>query len=122
MERLRLSAARNGGKDDQFIALGQCSLPLRFHGAVDHYEVDVSADAELVEDGGDRRAGVHLQLRGGVIEDDHLALNRAGIPAVDIIDFSYRHWHRLSDVPKNCSGESLEQVARVLSVWLQRVK
>ena len=56
------------------------------------------------------------------ILDDHLALNHARIPAVDIIDFSYKHWHRLTDVPENCSGESLEQVARVVSVWLQRVK
>jgi hypothetical protein len=56
------------------------------------------------------------------VEDDHLALNRNGIPAVDIIDFSYPHWHRVTDVPANCSGESLEQVARVLSVWLQRTK
>jgi hypothetical protein len=59
---------------------------------------------------------------GQEVLDDHLALNRAGIPAIDIIDFSYRHWHRLSDLPENCSGASLEQVARVLSVWLQRVK
>jgi glutaminyl-peptide cyclotransferase len=56
------------------------------------------------------------------VEDDHLALNRGGIPAVDLIDFDYVHWHRLSDVPENCSGENMEQVARVVSVWMQRVK
>ncbi len=54
------------------------------------------------------------------VEDDHIALNRVGIPAIDIIDFDYRHWHRLTDLPENCSGDTLEQVARVLSVWLQR--
>jgi len=59
---------------------------------------------------------------GPYVDDDHLALNRAGIPAVDIIDFSYPHWHKLSDVPANCSGKSLEQVAKVLSVWLQKTK
>lgn len=59
---------------------------------------------------------------GPEVLDDHLALNRAGIPAVDIIDFSYPHWHRLSDIPANCSAEPMEQVARVLGVWLQRVK
>ncbi len=59
---------------------------------------------------------------GPSVLDDHVALNRAGIPAVDIIDFSYKHWHRLSDVPANCSGDSLEQVARVLTVWLQKTK
>jgi glutaminyl-peptide cyclotransferase len=56
------------------------------------------------------------------VEDDHLALNRAGIPAIDIIDFKYPHWHKLTDVPDNCSADSLENVARVLSVWLQRTK
>jgi glutaminyl-peptide cyclotransferase len=59
---------------------------------------------------------------GQDIRDDHLALNQAGIPAVDIIDFDYPHWHRLSDVPENCSAESLDQVARVLMTWLQQVK
>jgi hypothetical protein len=56
------------------------------------------------------------------VQDDHVALNAAGIPAIDIIDFDYRHWHRLSDLPENCSGESLEQVAQVLAVWMQRLK
>lgn len=59
---------------------------------------------------------------GPRVQDDHLALNRYGIPAIDIIDFSYPHWHRISDLPENCSGESMEQVAKVLSVWLQRVR
>jgi hypothetical protein len=59
---------------------------------------------------------------GGGVLDDHLALLQAGIPAIDIIDFNYPHWHKLTDVPKNCSGQSLEQVAKVLTVWLQRVK
>lgn len=58
---------------------------------------------------------------GDSVLDDHLALNKVGIPAIDLIDFSYRHWHRLTDLPKNCSGQSLEQVARVLAVWMQRV-
>ncbi len=56
------------------------------------------------------------------VQDDHLALNRGGIPAIDIIDFDYPHWHKLSDVPANCSAEGLEQVAKVLGTWLQRVK
>jgi glutaminyl-peptide cyclotransferase len=59
---------------------------------------------------------------GQAVLDDHLALNDAGIPAVDIIDFDYPHWHRLTDTPDNCSGESLGQVAQVLTVWMQRVK
>src|SRR5262249_38695733 len=43
------------------------------------------------------------------VDDDHIHLNRiARIPAIDIIDFKYPHWHRLSDVPENCSAERLE--------------
>ncbi len=66
---------------------------------------------------------------GPSVEDDHVPLNKAGIPAIDIIDlsgggnvFNYPHWHKLSDTPENCSGDSMAQVARVLSVWLTRVK
>src|SRR5262249_20744085 len=51
-----------------------------------------------------------------------LPLNRGGIPAIDIIDFDYPHWHKLSDTPAGCAPEGLDQVARVLGVWLQRVK
>jgi hypothetical protein len=60
----------------------------------------------------------------GVV-DDHLPLNRAGIPTADIIQwfpFPFKHWHRLADKPENCSADTLEQVAKVLSVWLQRLK
>jgi hypothetical protein len=65
---------------------------------------------------------------GPDVMDDHLALNGAGIPAIDIVPpplrdgWSYKHWHRLTDVPENCSRAGLEQVARVMTVWLQRVK
>ena len=51
-----------------------------------------------------------------------MALNRVGIPAIDIIDFDYPHWHRLTDIPSNCSTEGMTQVAKVLTVWLQRAR
>lgn len=60
--------------------------------------------------------------RGPTIDDDHIALNKAGIPTIDIIDMEYRHWHRLSDTPAECSDIVMEQVAKVLLTWLQRVK
>lgn len=63
----------------------------------------------------------HTESRTAVL-DDHIPLNEARIPAIDIIDFEYAHWHKLSDVPKNCSAGPMEQVGKVLSVWLQRVK
>jgi hypothetical protein len=59
---------------------------------------------------------------GYEVQDDHLALNRAGIPCIDVIDFGYSHWHRLSDTPDKCSAVSMANVARVLMAWLQKVK
>jgi hypothetical protein len=56
------------------------------------------------------------------VQDDHLALLAARIPAIDIIDFDYKHWHKLTDVPENCSADSMADVARVLTAWVQRLK
>jgi glutaminyl-peptide cyclotransferase len=56
---------------------------------------------------------------GPFVFDDHLILNQAGIPAIDIIDFEYPdadngYWHTLRDIPENCSPESLQVVGEVL--------
>jgi peptidase M28-like protein len=59
---------------------------------------------------------------GHEVLDDHIALNKAGIPCIDIIDFDYKHWHKLSDTPDKCSAESMATVAKVIMVWLQKVK
>jgi hypothetical protein len=56
------------------------------------------------------------------VQDDHLALNEVGIPAIDVIDFDYPHWHRLSDTPDKCSPGQLAQVGRVLMAWLAGLK
>jgi glutaminyl-peptide cyclotransferase len=55
---------------------------------------------------------------GQAVMDDHLPLNNAGIPAIDIIDFDYPHWHTAKDTPDKCSAESLEEVGRVVTAWL----
>ena len=55
---------------------------------------------------------------GREVLDDHLPLNDAGIPTIDIIDFDYPFWHKADDVPENCSAESLAEVGRVLTAWL----
>jgi glutaminyl-peptide cyclotransferase len=70
----------------------------------------------------DMNCPAFLRETGEHVQDDHISLQNAGIPAIDIIDFSYPHWHRLSDTPENCSPETMIQVAKVLSVWLQRQK
>jgi hypothetical protein len=56
------------------------------------------------------------------VQDDHLALNKVGIPAIDIIDFDYQHWHRLTDTPDKCSAATMTDVAKVITAWLQRTK
>jgi len=60
--------------------------------------------------------------RGYEVQDDHLALNRVGIPTIDIIDFDYAHWHKLSDTPDKVSGEQMAEVSKVITVWLEKIK
>lgn len=69
----------------------------------------------------DAKAGSFLLAVGGDVQDDHLALNRVGIPAIDVIDFDgYRpHWHKLSDTPDKCDGKQMAEVAKVTATWLQ---
>ena len=53
------------------------------------------------------------------VVDDHLPFARAGIPAVDIIDFDYPYWHTVEDTVDKASPESLARVGRVLKFWLE---
>lgn len=55
---------------------------------------------------------------GREVMDDHLALNKAGIPTIDLIDFNYPFWHKADDLPEHCSADSLAQVGRVVTGWL----
>jgi hypothetical protein len=64
----------------------------------------------FVRDGGD-----------GVL-DDHLALNRAGIPTIDVIDFDYRYWHTLADTPDKIDPAQVAEVAKVVTTWVQTIK
>jgi len=59
---------------------------------------------------------------GHEVLDDHMALNAAGIPTVDIIDFDYPHWHKLSDTHDKISGAQMAEVMKVVTVWLQKIK
>jgi len=59
---------------------------------------------------------------GPEVQDDHLALNQVGIPAIDIIDFKYPHWHKLTDTPDKVSGTQMAEVSKVITVWLQKIK
>jgi glutaminyl-peptide cyclotransferase len=59
---------------------------------------------------------------GREVMDDHIALIKAGIPTVDLIDFNYKFWHKADDLPDNCSAESLAEVGRVVTGWLTVAK
>ncbi|MFZ4619025.1 MAG: M28 family peptidase [Bacteroidota bacterium] len=61
------------------------------------------------------RSTQFVRIPGERISDDHLPLNEAGIPTIDIIDFQYPHWHTHQDTPDKCSSESLEAVGKVLA-------
>ena len=52
--------------------------------------------------------------QGGVI-DDHVPFLEAGIPAVDLIDFSYPYADSLEDTPDKLSPESLDAVGETVA-------
>lgn len=51
---------------------------------------------------------------GPYVIDDHIELLRAGIPAIDIIDFDYPYWHTIEDTPDKCSPGSLKTIGNLL--------
>lgn len=51
--------------------------------------------------------------------DDHTPFAQLGIPAVDIIDFDYPHWHTTQDTCDKLSAESLERVGRTVEAFLE---
>jgi glutaminyl-peptide cyclotransferase len=55
------------------------------------------------------------------ILDDHVPLNQAGIPTLDIIDLDYPHWHQEGDTADKLSASSLEIVGRVTVRLLERL-
>lgn len=50
--------------------------------------------------------------------DDHTPFLKAGIPAVDIIDFDYPYWHTAADLENKVSPDSLRIVGDTLLAWL----
>lgn len=54
------------------------------------------------------------------ILDDHIPFVNLDIPAVDIIDFDYPHWHTINDTLDKVSAESLESVGDTLLKWIQK--
>jgi len=59
-----------------------------------------------------------LKEPGYAILDDHTPFLEKGIPAVDIIDFDYPHWHTSQDTLDKVSSNSLYVVGETLRLWL----
>ena len=61
-------------------------------------------------------------VTGEDIDDDHLPMIKAGLPTIDLIEFSgyMPYWHTLQDTPDKCSAESLGKVGKLLQTWLQK--
>jgi glutaminyl-peptide cyclotransferase len=53
------------------------------------------------------------QVQGAVL-DDHTPFLRAGVPAIDLIDFSYACWQKLCDDMSKVSPASLTKVGRTV--------
>ena len=58
------------------------------------------------------------------VVDDHLKLNDAGIPTIDVIDFDYGPgnalWHTPHDTPDNTSAQTLFMVGEVTAEFVYR--
>jgi glutaminyl-peptide cyclotransferase len=48
------------------------------------------------------------------VADDHVPYLRAGVPAVDLIDFDYPPWHKETDTLDKVSARSLKIVGDVV--------
>ncbi len=58
---------------------------------------------------------------GTSIRDDHMPLNEAGIPTINVIDFyDYPYWHTPEDTPDKVAASSLEVVGSVMTRLIYR--
>jgi Zn-dependent M28 family amino/carboxypeptidase len=55
-------------------------------------------------------------------EDDHIPFVRAGVSAVDLIDFDYPPWHTDNDTMDKLSAQSMEIVGTVVYEVIQRLE
>lgn len=71
--------------------------------------------------------GYFLSQPGSAVTDDHVELIKAGIPAIDIIDYRpgaeggfCTQWHTSDDTMQHLSARTLESVGRTLELYLRR--
>lgn len=96
--------------------IGHHNLAIRLPADTPQHLLKAVMDAAEQEKG-----AAHFAVSGGIITDDHVPLNEAGIPTVDIIgDFAQSHWpedkrwwHTERDDLSIISAESLDLSIRV---------
>ncbi|MFQ5818056.1 MAG: M28 family peptidase [Terriglobia bacterium] len=68
----------------------------------------------------------HFSNQTLVLEDDHLPFLRAGVPAVDLIDYDYgpgnRYWHTADDTLDKLSARSFQVIGEVVLETLRRLE
>jgi Zn-dependent M28 family amino/carboxypeptidase len=52
--------------------------------------------------------------------DDHLELQKAGLRAIDVVDFDYPYWHTPDDTPDKVSAQSLQIVGDLAIALIRR--
>ena len=54
------------------------------------------------------------------ILDDHVPLNDAGVPTIDIIDLDYKPWHTQDDTMEQLSAESLHITGKTALLFIEK--
>lgn len=98
--------------------VGDASLELPREGYSVRFAPDVVE--EVWRTAGRLGVAEFLDAVGPEVYDDHVPLNEAGVPTINIIDFAYpnalhRFWHTHQDTPDKCSPASLAAVGAVLT-------
>lgn len=111
---------RNSGRNKQFRAgilwdmIGDKDLTITL--PPDSPPFLVSAIFKAAEELGVRKHFGYAQMP---IWDDHVPLNQAKIPTIDLIDFQYPYWHTADDTLDKLSPESLQIVGSVTLRYLK---
>jgi glutaminyl-peptide cyclotransferase len=66
--------------------------------------------------------GGFFQSEQMATDDDHMPFIKAGVPALDIIDFDYPPWHTDSDTMDKLGAQSLEIVGTVVNEAIHRLE
>lgn len=86
-------------------------------------DTDLALQIPVLKSAQELGYGAHVGTGGPVMLDDHTAFVKAGIPAVDLIDFQYGpdnlYWHTEADTIDKISAESLGISAAIAlkTIW-----